>query len=306
MPKPLPKKAALATDALPSGFLKPAGKREGLALKALDEDRLADAAKHIAALPQSPPESGAWKLYLYASLKLKSHDLPGAEAAFLQAASLAFIWAFSEQPVNIAIPYRLIAMALESAGAVQRRGERATEAIAAHSAAYRLRIEHGSVDEQWQSALSLGISHSLAKEHKTAMQWLCRTLDFASRAVDAREQKLAWTYAQMATSSSELGGSDEAILAARKSLDHWRRHDISDAQVAEAEYRLGELLAALGEKKTVEEPHSAAAHLHEAIQCMRSAGLSLEAFGPAHQRTARICRDRLDFAEKLAASLASD
>lgn len=301
---PLSKCGAHPSASPPSGFLDPPGKREALAVKAIGENRLTDAAKHIAALPEGPPETRAWRLYLQARLELKSGRWEGAEALFLQSSAIAFVGALNADASEAAIAYRLAAQSLEHAGFVQRHNERGTQAIATHSAAYQLRSVHGTVEEQWQSALSLGSSYSLSRDYQSAVNWLTRSLDFASRASDARGGKLAVVYGQLANTSREMGRLEEAALAARKSLEHWRAHDVSAVMCAEAEYRLGDILVACAEKSEEPDGVTTAELLAKAIECLQAAADSLAAFGGPHARTARVCRDRLDFAERLRASMA--
>jgi tetratricopeptide (TPR) repeat protein len=304
MTSPIEHAAAPGQEGPPRGFLRPEGKREALAVKALAEDRLEDAAKHISALPEHPARTRAWKLYLDGLLRLKTRDFDGAESALLQSASVAWVWALSEEELESPTPFRLAALALEKAGVVQRREERAAEAASTHAAAYRLRVQHGSVEEQWESALSQGTAHSVAKNYPAAMQWQTRALDFAGRSQDGRHEMLALTHAQLAITSREMGQLGEAVVAARQSLDHWRNHDLAAVTVAEGEFRLGDLLAARGEQQMAVESDAMPA-LTESIERLRSAADSLAAFGGEHDKMARLCQARLDFAQRLFESISS-
>ena len=298
---PLPRE--LPDSARPVGFIRPENDRAIRALKALDDGRLSDAENNIAAIPDSAPLEQGWKQVLEGLLAMARHEFALAESHLSQAAADLPVAALSRGHPPGDADLRLTARALHQLGLLYRRQDRPEEAYRAHHPAYHLRDEHGSFEEVWETALSLGIDLDLAGRYEEAQGWHRLAIDTAAKATEepAQKQATAWTYLSASLTQSE--NHSEAVAAARTARDWWLKHDLAAVTAARADMKLGHALLKQGESLHDRQPDQAKPILEGAIQWLTTAAESLEAFGPDHAADVRWCLEQQDFAQRLHASL---
>ncbi len=294
----------LQVDSRPVGFVKPNHERAVLALAAIESDRLADAEKHIAAIPESVIVDRAWKILLHGLIAVEQADSANAEVLLLEAFSLAFVAGWGREETLDPESLRLGACALHHVGRLYRRRDCPEDAYKVHLAAYDLHERYGSFDELWETAIELGLDADVARRYDDARRWYRIAIEIAGKTSDepARKQAIAWTY--LSTSLTDDGRHDEAVAAAREARDCWREHDITAVTAAQADLKLGRTLLAQGESLHECGDRLAKPILDEAIKWLATAREALLAFGPEYAADARLCLEQQDFAERLIASLA--
>jgi len=282
--------------------VRPTNERAVLALKAIHESRWSDAQKHIAAVPESPLGEYAWKMYLAGLLAGERNDFPPSETALLAAASAAFVVGFADGKSVAADELRLGAAALEKLGTALRRQER-LDAYHAHLAAYRLREEHGSSDERWESAMSLAVDCTVARRDDEAQRWCRAAIDLAVETSDQAAAKQAQSWGRLATTLTSLGRHEEAVAAARTAREFWRKHDRSAVTAARADLDVAHAL--VESAKSVYESNAAQARtfLNDALAFLTTAADELPPFGAEAAADVRRCTEQTDFALQLLASL---
>jgi len=287
----------------PTGHVRPTNERAVLALKAIHESRWSDAQKHIVAIPESPLGEYAWKMYLAGLLACERNDFPKSETALLAAASAAFVVGFAEKKSVAADALRLGAMALEKLGYAHRRQERLADAYHAHLAAYRLREEHGSFDEQWETAMSLAVDCTVARRDDEAQRWCRVAIDLAVETSDQAAAKQAQSWGRLATALTSLGRHEEAVAAAKSAREFWRSHDRSAVTAARADLDVAHAL--VESAKSVYESDAAQARklLDEALAFLATAADELPPFGVQAAADVRRCTEQTDFARRLLDSL---
>ena len=290
-------------SARPVGFIRPENDRAIRALKALDDGRLSDAEENIAAIPDSAALDQGWKQVLEGLLAMARHEFALAESRLSQAAADLPVAALSRGRPPGDADLRLAARALHQLGLLYRRQDRPDEAYRAHHPAYHLRNEHGSLEEVWETALSLGIDLDLGGRYEEARGWHRLAIETAAKATEepARKQAAAWTYLSASLIQSE--DYPKAVAAARTARDWWHKHDLAAVTAARADMKLGHALLKQGESLHDRQPDQAKPVLEEAIQWLSTACESLEAFGPDHAADVQWCREQQDFAQRLHASL---
>ena len=132
---------------------------------------------------------------------------------------------------------RLAGNALQKLGWVRRRQDHPVDAYRAHLSAYHIRNEHGSFDEVWETALSLGIDADVARKHDVAQKWYTIAVDNGSQCTEQPQRKRAEAYAHLASSYTEAEQHDDAVEAARASQQSWRKHDMGDSATALADMK---------------------------------------------------------------------
>ncbi len=287
----------------PAGQVRPQHERALLALKALNESRWSDADKHVAALPESPLCEYAWKAYLAGRLAAERHDFPAAEARFLEAASAALVSGLGDEKKVSTDAMRLGAAAMERLGCAYRRQERLDDAHRSHRAAYRLRQEHGSVDERWESAMSLTIDCAVARRHDEAQRWCRVAIDLAAAASDQPAAKKAQAWGRMSAALTALGRHEEAVAAARTAREFSRMHDIAAVAAARADLEVAQALMKFGESVYERDAKAARTILSEALESLATAAEELPPFGNEAAPDVRRCSELTDFARRLLDSL---
>lgn len=283
----------------PTGFVRPTGERAVRALAALDDDRLADAETHITALPDSPAGECAWKLQLGGLLEVARSDLAAAVPLFLQAASAALIHAYGHTEDCDTDAMRLAAWAVEKVGEVYRRQDCPCSAEEAHMTAFRLRSEHGSSAEMWETAVSLGLDAALAGRWVDAARWHRIAIDLGSRAAEepAHKKAVAWTH--LVNTLISDGHFEDSVAAARTARDLWREHDVGAVMAARADVNLGHALLRFGESLHDVDTSRCRSVLGEALQWLTGAREALLAFGPVYAADADWCHQQVDFAQRM-------
>ena len=291
------------SDSRPKGFVRPTHERAVRALAALQDARLADAEKHVIAIPDSPMDNRAWKLYLRGLTAIQKREFADAETLLLQAAATASIWAWSMEDGTAAEGLRLLASCLEKTGLLYRRSDRPDDAYTTHLAALHLRCAHGSIDERWETLVSLGLDADVARRYADAENWYRRALSDGARADEEAERKQAAAWSHLAVCLTAVGRHEEAVHAARTARDFWRAHDPGATAVAKADLALGHALLQHGESLYADDSERTRLILHEARDWLTAAHESLLAFGPECAADAGGCQEQLDFAGRLLASL---
>lgn len=283
----------------PTGTLQPSSERALRALRALDTGRYRDAAAHIDAGTDVSPLEAAWRLFLRGALAVEQGHLAAAVPLLEAAADDAHAAAADCTSNSDSGAMRLVALALEKAGWVYRHQERPNEAYKAHMRAYDVRSRHGSFEEQWESARSLGLAADLRGDSVDAQHWYRSAAAIGASAADAPElrQAVAWTNLSASLTTGGLHG--QAIEAARTAQQWWHRHDIGGFAAARAELNLGYALLRQGESAHGSNPHGAREALDEAIERLTSSREALLAFGPEGIADARWSAEQLDFARRL-------
>ncbi len=304
----------------PVGVIRPTHESALRALVALEQKCIADAEKHIAAIPDSPMSDYAWKIFLRGLAATEQVRLTKAEPLLLQASALALIDAnaddreagseFAPGERRTGSPhartpadaFRQAARALHHLGWMYRRQNREDNAYRTHLVAYRLREQHGSFDELWETAVELGLDADVARRYEDAQHWHRAATESAGRADDEakRKQAIAWT--NLSTSCTQGGLHDEAVSAARTARGFWREHDVGAVSAAQADLKLGSALLKQGESLHERDDKLARPALDEAGKWLTTAREALLAFGTEHAAEARVCLEQKDFARRLLTS----
>ena len=287
----------------PTGHVRPTNERAVLAMKEIHESRWSDAQKHIAAVPESPLGEYAWKMYLAGLLAGERNDFPKSETALLAAASAAFVVGFSNEKTIASDVLRLGAQALEKLGYAHRRQERLADAYHAHLAAYRLREEHGSLDERWESAMSLAVDGTVARRDDEAQRWGRLAIDLAVNTLEQPDAKQAQAWGRLAYALISLSRHAEAVVAAKNAREFWRKHDRSAVTAARADVDLAGALMKHAESVYESDCAQAKSLLSEALAFLATAADELPPFGPEASADVRRCTEQADFARRLLDSL---
>ncbi|MCH7884876.1 MAG: hypothetical protein IIC01_06440 [Planctomycetes bacterium] len=285
----------------PRGFLQPTHEGAARALKALKEKRPADAARHIAALPDSTPIECAWKSLLIGLSAIEDLDFATAETTLREAAEVASKEKTSSEPSEQAVRARLSATALEKIGWLLRRKDHAQQAHTVHLEAYRLREAWGSAEELWETAISLGQDARIARRSEEAQTWFEKAVVHAgvAKLLECRLQAVA--YAQLAVVLTDQGQHEKAVSAARSSLAQWRQHDPGGVDTARALMELSHASLKRGEALVECGDPCASAVLEELLKGLHAAHEELSAFGPSCFAEVQTCLALQDFARRLLA-----
>lgn len=274
-----------------------------LALKAMGESRWSDAAKHIAAIPDSPLSAYAWKMYLDGWLAAERQDFHSAEAALLQAASAALVSGLGDEKRVATDALRIAAAAMEKLGFVYRREERLDDAYRAHLAAYCLYVEHGSLDERWETAMNLAVDCTVARRNDEAHRWCRAAIDLATYGSERPSAQQAQAWSRLSTVLTSLGRHDDAVAAARTARDFWRKHDLAAVTAARADVYLAGALIKHAESIYDSDVTHTRKLLDEALAFLATAADELPPFGLETVADIRRCAEQTDFAQRLLASL---
>jgi len=308
-------KSSVVLGEAPVGVIRPDHERGRRAMKALAEGRLEDATENIEAHPDTDPWNRAWRSVLDGLVAVERIDWSRAATQFMRAVTEIVVSGFcgeteiaaheSSRPNGInGMEARLAALALEKLGFVQRRQDRPGEALRSHRAAYRLRVLHGSREEQWESAISIGLDADVAGRGDEAEVAYRTAIERSGDCRETRAQKWAVAWQHLSTTLIQAGRYDEAVSAAREAADGWRKHDRGDIRVAQADRVLGWALLKLGESLFESDSLKAQTALDESVSRLGEARETLVAFGREGERDAATCLEQKDFAARLRASCA--
>lgn len=295
----------------PDGFLEPPSEWAARTLDALkhsdpneakrwDPD---EAKRWLEDVPDTKDEHGVWKIYLRGLLAIERRAFAEAESLLQEAATVAPNWAGMSERGPSEKAMRLAATVLQKLGWVCRRQDRADEAYEWHLKAYFARDEHGSAEECWESAVSLGFDADVARKHEQAKRWYEIAVGHADAAAEEPLRKKAVALANLASSLIESEQFAEAVEAARSAREAWHAHDRGAVTTAQADMKLGYALLKLGEHQFDAQPKEARTTLAEAIRWLAVARESLEAFGHAHAADIAWNVEQTDFAHRILASL---
>lgn len=287
----------------PTGVVQPRHEQAIRALTTLTDGRLADAEKHILALPDSPLVVQAWKTYLTGMLALSRLELSESAALLLQAAALAFTEAMGTDQPSDSESLRFCACALHQAGSVQRRQDRADHAYQTHLASYHLRKQHGSWEELWETAVQLGLDCDVARRHEDGQRWYRTATETADKTGEDPVKKRAVTLTHLATSLSENGQHQAAVDAARNAYDLWHELKPGSVEAARSVLKLGSALLGYAESIHAAGDGTARSLLAEVVDHLTIAGDELSAFGAACAPDVRSSVEQRDMAQRLLASV---
>ncbi len=305
----------IASVPRPGGFIRPTLDRAQRAMSAIMRGRFDDAEKHISALDESTALDRTWKEFLKGKLLSARGEFSKAETPLRKAAAMAIEFALptptnrresdqesedsDDDMADRVLAIRLSATAWEAVGVALRRQDRPEKAVRAHWIALSLREECGSFDEQWESALSLGLACDFTRDATRAETWFHRALHFAEQATENREAKQAEVWTHLSALLSRSDRHEKAVSAARTAGDLWRSHDLGSLEVGRSDVRLAYTLVRRGESLIADRPSDAARVLDEALALLESAGERLAAFGPPAAGDTARCAELVDFARRL-------
>ena len=260
-------------------------------------------------MPHATPIDRAWKLLVAGVSAGRTGRLSESEPLLLQAVSHAMIgaWTTVGKMEDAAAPpvdplaVRLAARTLNQLGWTYRRQERGVDALRCHLAAYRLRADFGSFEEQWETAVELGLDADVLQRYDEARQWCQRAVEAAACAAQEPDAKRAVALTNLGTICLEAGDHESAIAAASAARQAWHDHDAGALTAAQADARLGAALLTRGEA-LLEAGQPADDVLGDAIRWLTNAADALAAFGDPATTDAAACRQQLDFAQRLLAT----
>ena len=288
----------------PASRLAPTEERALLALQALVDQRFADAEKHTKAIPDRSLIDRAWKELFNGWLAVKRGKLAAAEPDLLQAITLSLACGLEGRGDADPNALRLAALAVNHLGWVYRRQDRPSDAYRVHLTAYHLRKRYGDNEEQWETAVELGLDASLARRIHDMRCWHHTAVMLAHSADDEPLRKEAVAWSSLSTCLAENGLHEEAVAAARTARQAWHRHDITAASAVQADLHLGTVLLQQGQTVCDNRNASSARPiLQEALQWLTAAHESLLAFGPSQAIAAKRGREQIDFVQRLLAAL---
>ena len=290
----------------PTGMIEPKHERARRALIALRAGRLRDVREHIDALPVRTSMDCGWKFLLASLLAAEQGDLTAAKMLLLDAAT-ALAPSDLEDPKEVeetdSQEKRLAALVHEKLGWVHRHQDRPDEARDFHMRAFQMRKQHGSLEELWETACSLGLDADLAGHDGDAQAWHLFALGIAKQVAEEPDKKQAVAWANLSRSFQRAGMQNRAVEAARNSRDKWLAHDPGHINTPRAELHLGHTILKLAEGLMDRDPKRTAGLLDEAILSFDSALEALLAFGPQAAADSRWSADQGDFARRLRETL---
>lgn len=286
-------------DMRPSGWVEPKQERARLALIALHDHRIEDAARHVQAAPIATALDRAWKSLLDGLVAVAHGELKNAESRLLEASTRACVSALGAEESNQMEAWRLAGRTLHHLGWVYRRQDRLAEASHTHLAAHRLRDKFGSLEEIWEAAIELGLDYDVARNYEEGGRWYRIALQAAEQATfeSDRKQAVAWSY--LAASCTDDGRHEEGVSAARSARGCWRAYDIGAVTAAQADVKLGTALLKQGETLCDRADELAGTVLTESVEWFAAARDALLAFGGDHADEAQRCDQQIDFARRL-------
>lgn len=287
----------------PRGIVQPSNERAQQALEALAGGYVRTAETHTDAMTDLSPADEAWLVFLRGLLATERGDLSDGESLLMQAASKAPTVDLGGGLTPRANSLRLAARALEKVGCILRRQDRPNDAYQVHSSAYHLRNEHGSHEEVWESAASLGMDSHLARRESDCRSWHRIAVEAAALASEEPEHKQALSWTSLSSSLTASGEHDEAVEAARTARRWWLEFDRSAVTAAKADVILGHALLKRGENMLDQDNREAKEVLAEASRWLESAHEALSAFGPGTAGDVRWCEEQIDFASRLRRTL---
>lgn len=267
------------------------------ACKALYEHRLADAATNIKAITADSLSDQAWLHLLTGRLMVAEKNFSQAKPELLQSAGLAFAAAAGAAPPSEL--HRVAASALNLVGWIYRRQDQPTFATSVHDTALELRITHGTIDEQWETTIELGLDAELARDLDKAQQWYTKAIETVGKLDTPHDQHLAFNYDHLARVFLAREATQQAVDAARSARTHWRAHDMRLVSAARADLALGNALLIHAEHHLMSAPQTVQTAIDESVELLEKARDAIAAFGPRHTDEVSRCQQHLEVAKKL-------
>lgn len=268
----------------------------GRALNALRAGRVTDAEKLTHLLPTVAPLDPAWKQYIEARIALEQGEFAAAKEISSKAASLAMRLGLSDPEDRTAI--RLSGAAMELAGVALRRQDQPVEAGRLHRAAFALRRDYGTPDEQSESALSLGLCAEWSTDLCAAEHWYRRSL-----VVDAVEkeqaQRKSSALIRLSTLLSRLSRHDEALDAAGNAAGLLRECCPGDIAAISAGLYVTLATIRRSEDLVAENADAARSYLDETSHRLTPIREDLLAFGQLAHLELAWCDEQAQFVETL-------
>lgn len=293
----------LAEGSRPTASIEPEHHGAKLALAALRDRRIEDAARHFQAAPTATALDRAWKSLLGGLVAIARGELKAAESHLLEASTFACVVALSADELSQMEAWRLAGRVLHHLGWVYRRQDRLAEASQTHLAAHRLRDDCGSFDEIWETAIELGLDYDIARNFKEGCRWHRVALQAAKQAASQSDRKQAAAWSYLAASCTDNGRHEEGVSAARSARECWQAHDIGAVTAAQADVKLGAALLKQGEMLCDRADELTGTVLTEAVEWLTTARDAVLAFGGEHTEEAKRCDEQIDFARRLLATL---
>lgn len=294
--------SAQVTDR-PAGYVLPGDEIAQRAIAALDEHRYPDVDLLLAEIPRETPIQRAWGLYLDARLGIDRTEFEDATAFLTESAVLALTSAHGYEDVVDGDAMRLAALVFQKLGWIRRRRDDPDHAYRTHRAAMALREAHGSIEEMWETAVSLGIDADLGRRFAEGRRWHRRAIDLGSESSKEPDKKRGIALTNLAASLTDSGDHTAAVEAAQRAREAWTAHDVSGVAVPKADMNLGFALLKQGEALHDTDRATAATALTNARSLLGDAREALTAFGGDYAADARWCDEQIDFAERLMATL---
>lgn len=292
----------LATADRPQGRLEPTDDRARRAVKAIDEHRFDDAAKHIAAMHDDSIATRSWKSYLSGRFHWERHDLVEAEKHLAETIDLLKKNKDAYNELVNGESVRLAASAHELMGNVLRRQDRPVSAYEHHQIAYQARNTFGTNDELCESAASLGIDLQIMQDRPNAVHWHQMAVSHAEQ-IDRTSSLFRASLTNLSKAYSENEQFTEAVEAARSAHDLWHQIDPAAPEATSANANVAAALLRLAQSQMETDLPYAEKTLHEVAQRFDAARVTLLSYGPEFNNEARQCTEKLDFANRLIASL---
>ncbi len=277
--------------------LRPSDPRALRACKALHEHRLVDAAANIKAISADSLSEQAWLHLLTGRLMIAEKTFSNAKPELLQAAGLAFTAAAGSADASEL--NRLAANALNLVGWIYRRQDQPTFATSVHETALKLRQDHGTIAEQWETMVELGLDAELARKLDHAQRWYTKAIETAGKLEEPHDLQLASNHDHLCRVFLAGDATQFAVDAARAARTHWRAHDIRLASASRADLALGNALLMHAEFHLASDPQAVHDIISECVALLEKAKDALAAFGPKHAGEVDRCQQHLEVAHKM-------
>jgi len=293
-------------ESAPKGHVEPRDPDLLRAHKALRGGRWADALRIVDEVPEPAEGANPWRRYLLGMVAGQRQRFDESERFFMQAATWALLEARDTDDVDGRELLRLAAWALHRCGSNRAHRDEPEEAYRLHLQAFELRARYGSVEEQCESAISLGLDADLARQYETAHVWHRRAIEFGAVVAEDRGGRLARAWQNLSASLADSENHDGAVEAARAAADLWRQADPGCIDTARADATLARRLLAQAETRFETDMAAARAMAEAALRLAEASREALLAFGDEGALDAAWCLEQIDFAQRLLATLPAE
>jgi len=278
----------------------------GRAIRALEENRIADARANVQRICGESLIYALWKHFLGGCIQLLEGDPEGAEITLgqciasgnLSKGELGSTERTSRHKEDCTEGVHLLqAAAFEKRGFIRRRLERLDEAKSDHQQAYKLRTQCNSPDGCWESALSLGLDAIVARHCDESRSWFLRAAEHAEHSSSPLEFA-AVAVGHLVGVLIELHNYEQALSAATRAFELRRAHNPGAIETVLSEALLGRTQLRFAQAQ-MDKGQSATLALEAGLRSLRRAREELSAFGSELENDITECNDQIDFAERL-------